>query len=106
KKGLPPPADVPNVLLGVVKDSRENILPNILIEVKDAEGNPVRAVKTNQLGQFASATPLSNGTYTMEFEDTRGKNNFDTIELVAKGEILLPLEVISHDLREELRKEL
>ena len=106
KRGLPPSADVPNVLLGVVKDSRDNILPNILIEVKDTEGNPVRAFKTNQLGQFASATPLSNGTYTIEFEDTRGKNNFDTIELVAKGEILLPLEVISHDLREELRKEL
>lgn len=106
KKGLPPTPDVPNILLGVVKDSSGNILPNVLIEVKDSDSNPVRAFKTNQLGQFASATPLMKGTYTIEFEDTSGKNKFDAIEITANDEILLPIEVLSHDLREELRKEL
>lgn len=104
--GLPPAADSPNVLLGVVKDPRGGILPNILIEVKDKDGNPVRAFKTNQLGQFASATQLANGTYTIEFEDPQGTHKFDTVELTAKGEILMPIEVISHDMREELRKQL
>lgn len=104
--GLPIAPDVPNVITGIVKDPRGNILPNILVEVKDKDGNPVRAFKTNALGQFASATQLSKGTYTIEFEDARGIHTFDTLELETKGEIIQPIEVISHDAREELRKSL
>jgi len=79
-------------------------LPGILVEIKDEEGNPVRAFKTNGLGQFASATPVANGTYTIEFEDPKGSNKFDAISIIAKGEIMEPLEVISEDEREDLRK--
>src|SRR5581483_4523140 len=94
--------DSPNVIMGIIKDPRGNVLPNILVEVKDQNDNPVRAFKTNQLGQFASATPLQNGTYTVSFEDAAGKSKFDTIELTAAGEILQPLEILSTDEREEL----
>ncbi len=104
--GLPAVPDVPNIILGIIKDARGNILPNILVEIKDANDSPVRAFKTNGLGQFASATPLSNGTYSMEFEDPKGNHSFEKIAIEAKGEIMLPLEVISHDAREQLRKEL
>ncbi|MCL5439149.1 MAG: PrgI family protein [Patescibacteria group bacterium] len=104
--GAPITPDVPNLITGIVKDARGNVLPGILIEVKDKEGNPVRAFKTNGLGQFASATPLLNGTYTVAFEDPKGKNKFDVIELIVSGEIISPLEVISSDEREELRKAL
>lgn len=106
KVGTPMTPDSPNIIMGIIKDPRGNVLPNILVEVKDAEGNPVRAFKTNQLGQFASATPLLNGTYTIEFEDSTGKNTFATIQLGAIGEIMEPLEVISNDQREDLRKTL
>jgi len=106
KIGLPHVSDSPNVVLGIVKDSRGNILPNILVEVKDKDGNPVRAFKTNQLGQFASATPLSPGTYTLELEDPKKQHQFDVIQVTANNQILLPIEVISHDAREELRKQL
>lgn len=99
-----PVSTAPNVVTGIVKDARENILPGILIEVKDKEGNPVRAFKTNPLGQFASATPLLSGTYTISFEDPFGKHSFDTVEITANGTLLPPLEVISHDQREELRR--
>jgi hypothetical protein len=95
-----------NLLVGIVKDPRGNILSNILVEVKDSQGNPVRAFKTNTLGQFASATPLLNGTYTLVFEDPQGKQKFDAVEITADGSIISPLEVISSDAREELRKEL
>ncbi len=104
--GLPIAPDFPNVITGIVKDPRGNPLPGILVEVKDGEGNPIRAFKTNPLGQFASATPLSNGTYTIDFEDPGKKNRFDTIQFSASGEIILPIEVISIDEREELRKSL
>ena len=104
--GLPSVSDSPNVVVGIVKDPRGNILPNILVEVKDKEGNPVRAFKTNQLGQFASATPLSAATYTLELEDPKQQHRFDVIQIVANNQVLLPIEVISHDAREELRKQL
>jgi PrgI family protein len=98
--------DVPNLIAGVIKDSRENVLPNILIEVKDKDTNPVRAFKTNALGQFASATPLVNGTYTITFEDPKKQHRFDIIELSVTGVILPPFEIVSIDEREELRKSL
>ncbi|MCL4353718.1 PrgI family protein [Patescibacteria group bacterium] len=104
--GMPIVPEIPNILAGVVKDARGNILVNILIEVKDKDGNPVRAFKTNSLGQFSSATPLLNGIYTLEFEDPQGKQRFDKIELAAKGEIIPLLQISSTDERETLRKEL
>ncbi|MGI8420542.1 MAG: PrgI family mobile element protein [Candidatus Levyibacteriota bacterium] len=106
KAGLPHVSDTPNVVVGIVKDPRGNILSNILVEVKDKEGNPVRAFKTNPLGQFASATPLSPGTYTMELEDPKKQNRFDIIQITANNQILPAMEVISHDAREDLRKQL
>lgn len=104
--GLPIAPEFPNLITGIVKDPRGNPLGNILIEVKDQDGNPVRAFKTNPLGQFASATPINNGTYTIEFEDTKAENKFDVIQFSATGQIIPPLEVISVDTREELRRSL
>lgn len=106
KVGVPFASEFPNIVTGIVKDPRGNILPNILVEIKDKEGNPVRAFKTNQLGQFRTATPLLNGTYTLEFEDPGGKNKFDIVQIEASGDIIMPIEVLSSDQREELRKEL
>ena len=96
----------PNLVIGIVQDPRGNVLSNILVEVKDEEGNPVRAFKTNALGQFASATPLLDGTYTIEFDDPTGKQRFDAIQLTLNGKIIEPLEEISQDQREELRRSL
>lgn len=104
--GLPIAPEAPNLLTGIIKDSRRNVLPNILVEVRDKDGSPVRAFKTNPLGQFASATSLLNGTYTVTFEDPRGEHTFDTIELIASGAVIEPIEVISKDQREDLRKAL
>lgn len=104
--GLPAIPDVPNIIIGIVKDARGNVLPNILVEIKDLNESPIRAFKTNGLGQFASATPLSNGSYTVELEDPKGNHSFEKIAIEAKGEIMLPYEIISHDAREQLRKEL
>ncbi|MCL4418992.1 PrgI family protein [Patescibacteria group bacterium] len=104
--GTPIFPDTPNLITGVVKDPRGNPLANILVEIKDHSGNPVRAFKTNALGQFASATPIINGIYALLFEDPREQNKFDNIEINATGEIILPLEIISSDKREELRRSL
>ncbi len=104
--GLPTAPQDSNVITGILKDPRGNPLPNILVEVKDIEDNPVRAFKTNGLGQFASATQLSNGKYIVTFEDPGGKNKFDAVEIEAVGTPLMPLEILSVDPREELRRQL
>lgn len=106
KVGLPHIPDTPNVVVGIVKDPRGNVLPNILVEVKDKDENPVRAFKTNALGQFASATPLSQGMYTIELEDPKKQHTFNVIQITANNQIMLPIEIISQDAREELRKQL
>jgi len=106
KIGLPIATEYPNIVTGIIKDPRGNPLSNILVEVKDNDGNPVRAFKTNPLGQFASATPLVNGIYTIEFEDSKNENKFDTVRFEATGVIIFPIEVTSVDQREELRKSL
>ncbi len=104
--GLLRVSDTPNVVVGIVRDPRGNVLPNILVEIKDKNNNPVRAFKTNALGQFASATALPVDTYTIELEDPKKLNTFDKIQLITNDQILMPIEIISHDAREELRKQL
>lgn len=104
--GLPMAPTAPNIITGIIKDPRGNTLPNILVEVEDKDGNPVRAFKTNGLGRFLSATPLINGAYIIKFEDPKNQHKFDTIEITVKNNIIMPLEIVSIDAREELRKSL
>jgi len=98
--------DSPSLIIGITKDARGNALSNILVEVKDKDNNPVRAFKTNEFGRFASATPLANGTYTVEFEDPKAQNRFEKITINVTGQIIMPIEASSIDAREELRKSL
>lgn len=104
--GFPSIPDSPNLITGIVKDPRGNPLSNILVEVKDKESNPVRAFKTNEVGRFASATPLLNGNYTLAFEDPKGQNRFEVKTIDVTGQIIMPIETMSIDTREELRRSL
>lgn len=96
----------PNLIKGIIKDSRGNPLMNILVEITDEEKNPVRAFKTNQNGQFASATSLPNGKYKITFEDPKEEHKFDQLDIEASGAHIEPLQITSIDKREELRREL
>ncbi len=104
--GMPIAPESPYLIIGITKDARGNALSNILVEVKDRDANPVRAFKTNELGRFASATPLTNGTYAVEFEDPKAQNKFEKMTINVTGQIILPIEAISIDTREELRRSL
>ncbi len=106
KAGFPQLPDTPNIVMGIIKDPRGKIIPNILVEIMDIQGIPVRAFKTNALGQFAAATPLPNGEYNVLLEDPRKQNEFEQIHIVLDGTIFNPLEIISIDQRERLRREL
>jgi len=85
----------PNVINGIVKDANGLLLSNAIIVVKDGKGEPVRALKTNKIGQFAISTPLPNGTYTMELE-APGRS-FDIIQVDVKGKVMPPIEIRSNN---------
>lgn len=92
-KMAPPMTTVPNVINGVVKDVNGFLLSGTIIVVKDKNDEPVRALKTNQVGQFAISTALPNGTYLMEVE--KDGYEFDYIEIKLTGELLAPIEIRS-----------
>jgi hypothetical protein len=96
----------PNVVTGIIKDGSNVQLPGLIITVKDKDGVPVRALKTNMLGQFAASTPLANGTYIIEVEDPKNKYQFNRIEVTLSGLVLPPLEISAVSPRDIMRAKL
>ncbi|HUV71427.1 MAG TPA: hypothetical protein VMW25_00315 [Clostridia bacterium] len=90
---IPAAPSIPNLLVGFVHDLEGKIIEGAILEIRDSSGNPVRAFKTNKLGQFRSATPLPPGIYEIEAE--KEDCRFDIIKIELKGEILAPIEIVS-----------
>lgn len=89
-----PISSKPNVISGIVKDSGGEPLTGLVLIIKNDKNEPVRALKTNQLGQFAITTPLSNGSYTIETDKSKKTNlTFDIISFEATGAIIPPVEI-------------
>lgn len=110
KVGLPRLTNVPNVITGLVKDDAGNLLPGILVTVTNHEGIPVRALKTNKLGQFAASTQLAGGTYFVEIEDPRGRFTFTRVQITLNGSVVPVLEILARSektlTREKLAQEI
>ncbi len=106
KAGLPRLTTFPNVVTGIIKDSEHNFLPGVLVTVRDKDGVPLRALKTNRLGQFAASTPLPNGTYFVEIEDPRGRFTFDRVQITLNGSVVPALEIVAKSQKELARAQL
>jgi regulator of replication initiation timing len=106
KVGLPRLTNVPNVPTGIIKDDANNLLPGILVTVTNSESMPMRAFKTNKLGQFGASTPLPNGTYLVEIEDPRGRFTFDRAQITLNNVVLPPLEIIAKSQKQLTREKL
>lgn len=106
EKGMPQVPQAPNIISGIIKNSSGALLPNLIISVKDKDGQTVRALKTNNAGLFVSATPLDSGIYTLEIEDPKKKYEFDIIKINLKGDVYSPLEIIAKGETEQLREKL
>lgn len=81
----------PNVVNGIIKDQTGNLMEGVVAVLYDREGLPVRALKTNKLGQFSGSTPLPNSTYTLELE--KDNFTFDVLQIELTGEVLPPLMI-------------
>lgn len=110
KAGLPRLTNVPNVITGLVKDDTGNFLPGILVTVTNGDGIPMRALKTNKLGQFAASTQLASGTYFVEIEDPRGRFTFSRVQITLNNAVVPILEIIAKSekalTREKLAQEI
>lgn len=82
---------LPNVINGITIDSLGNYLADVVVVVRDKDGLPVRALKTNKLGQFMGATPLPNGTYTVELE--KESFVFDLLKIELEGKVLPAISI-------------
>lgn len=104
RKGPSPlKAEAANILTGLVLTFEGKFIPGAIVSVEDENNLPVRALKSNALGQFFSATPLKNGRYQIEVE--KEGYDFDIISLEVKGEIIPPLEIRAKKVKEPEDKE-
>jgi hypothetical protein len=116
QSATPPPAmppqasvggiDMANILQGKILDPRGKPLPHIIVEVLDTQNVPLRTFRTDANGFFRAATPLPNGMYTLHLEDTLKKQDFQDKRITLDGSVAQPIQVISVDQREKLRREL
>jgi hypothetical protein len=81
----------PNTIHGLVDDPDGLAITGAVVLVKNAAGAPVRALRTNKLGQFLASTPLENGTYTIEVE--KEGFVFDEVKIKLTGTSLPPVEI-------------
>ncbi|OGD87705.1 hypothetical protein A2693_03950 [Candidatus Curtissbacteria bacterium RIFCSPHIGHO2_01_FULL_40_12] len=88
---LPQKPERPNLIAGITLDKDGKIIPGVILEIRDSQGFPVRALKSNKLGQFFIATALPDGIYEISAEHDGHK--FAIIKLEAKNEIIPPLKI-------------
>ncbi|MBM4402264.1 MAG: hypothetical protein FJ044_03405 [Candidatus Cloacimonetes bacterium] len=80
-----------NAVNGIVMTSDGKLLQNAVVIIRDKNNTPLRALRTNELGQFVVATPLPNNIYHIEVEKEGEK--FDILEVELTGEVLAPIEI-------------
>lgn len=80
-----------NIINGIVTDSLGNYVEGAVVVAHDKQSLPVRALKTNKLGQFIAATPLPAGSYTLTVE--KDDLLFNVIEVELKDKVLNPVVI-------------
>lgn len=87
----PLPPEQANIIKGQVMDSSGHIIDGAILEIKDVDGRPVRAIRSNKAGHFQIVTSLPNGVYKLII-DKEGYE-FDPVSIEAKGEIIHPIAI-------------
>lgn len=87
------PSENQPFLTGVIRDSRNNPVGNILVYIKTSHGSIVRLVKSNASGVFATFHPLPLGDYVIEAKDVTATNFFDTMNLSITGDVIAPISI-------------
>ena len=90
-----PKVDTPNVIYGVIMSPTGKGLSDIVIVIKNTRDEPVRALKTNSIGQFVISSALPAGSYKIVTDAVHNSPyNFDTIEVDVLGQVLEPIAIV------------
>lgn len=89
----PAPPERPNTLVGQVLTREGKIVAGAILEIRDANQMPVRALRSNQVGHFMAVTPLANGEYEILTE--KDGVFFDPVRFKAEGNIIPPIQIKS-----------
>ncbi len=87
----PLPPSKPNIIVGQVQDTNGKIIENAILEIRDSNGRPARALRSNKLGHFMIVTPLVNGNYQIITE--KEGFLFEPINISALGKIIPPIVI-------------
>ncbi|MBI4033303.1 MAG: PrgI family protein [Candidatus Blackburnbacteria bacterium] len=91
-EAAPPAAsEQPNTVVGQVLTQEGKIVEGAILEIRDSDRRPVRALKTNKVGHFLSVTPLRDGTYEIETE--KEGLTFDKVTFTASSLIIPPIQI-------------
>ena len=86
-------------LSGLIKNYKHTALTGILVYIKkEPAGNPVRILKTNSHGVFATYNPLPPSDYFFEIKDPKGNFFFDTMKIEVENINKKPIEIASKEL--------
>lgn len=82
----------PNMVVGMVMGSDNKIVENAIVTIlRKSDGTPMRALRTNSLGQFSIATPLESGEYVLSVE--HDGYHFDNASISLNNQVLGPILV-------------
>lgn len=90
----PNPPTIANTITGQVMDAGRKIIAGAIMEIRDTDGRPVRALKSNMAGHFIIVTPLLNGKYEIKTE--KEGFEFDPVTFDAGGEIIPPIAIMAN----------
>lgn len=84
--------------IGSIKNNKKIPLSGILVYVKNSQNIPVRLLKTNPHGIFATFSALEKGEYTFEIKDPKNAYFFDTMKITIQESNSKPFEIFSKEL--------
>ncbi|VVA43246.1 conserved hypothetical protein [Candidatus Roizmanbacteria bacterium] len=86
-------------LTGLVKNYKQTALIGVLIYIKKGiTSDPIRILKTNSHGIFATYNPLPSSDYFFEVKDPKGNFFFDTMKVKVENTNEKPVEIVSKEL--------
>ncbi len=84
--------------IGTIKNGKRIPLAGILLYVKNGQNAPVRLLKTNEHGIFATFNPLPAGDYIFEIKDPKSSYIFDTMKIAIQDVNTKSIEFYSKEL--------
>jgi hypothetical protein len=86
-------------LTGLTKNYKQTALAGILVYIKkELTSDPIRILKTNSHGVFATYNPLPPSDYFFEIKDPKGNFFFDTMKVKVENENIKSIEITSKEL--------